>query len=170
MSEHDIDIVDDNDMVIGRTSKNEAQQKGLRHRVVRISLEDPAGNILLQKRQDNKELYPSCWDTSAAGHVDSGESYENAAERELYEELGVVTRLQEVKYYPSEGKFDWRTLNRMNRLYSAVIPPETRFTLQKEEVSDVKWVTRAELDNLIANHPEQVADGLLEAYEIMYRP
>ena len=170
MSDHLIDIVDEDDTVVGADTKTEAQQKGLVHRVVRISLEDPLGNILIQKRQDGKELYPNCWDSAAAGHVDSGESYEQAAERELYEELGVVTKLREVKYYKSEGKFGWRMLNRVNKLYVVVIPPETSFTLQKDEVADVQWVSRDELHDLVKNHPNEVADGLLEVYEIMYKP
>lgn len=169
MSNHLIDIVDGNDTIIGTATKDEAQQKGLAHRVVRISLEDPAGNILIQKRQNDKELYPGCWDSSAAGHVDSGEVYEEAAERELYEELGVVTSLEEVKHYPSEGKFDWRILKRFNKLYTGVIAPETSFTLQEDEVSDVRWVTRAELQDLLLHHPDQVADGLKEVYEILYK-
>ncbi len=170
MHDKPIDIVSENDEVIGKATKDDAQGKGLRHRIVRICLEDPAGNILIQKRQADKELYPGCWDSSAAGHVDSGEDYEMAAERELYEELGVVTRLEEAKYYQSEGKFDWRILKRFNKLYTGVIPAETSFTLQSDEVSDVRWVTRAELQDMVLNSPNEIADGLKEVYEILYKP
>ena len=83
MNDEAIDIVDEQDTVIGTTTKHEAQTKGLRHRIVRITLEDGAGNVLLQKRNDDKELYPGCWDSAAAGHVGAGEDYLQAAEREL---------------------------------------------------------------------------------------
>lgn len=168
MHDTPIDFVDDEDQVIGTGSKAEAQEKGLRHRVVRISLEDSAGNILLQKRHPEKELYPGCWDTAAAGHVDRSEDYREAAERELYEELGVTTALERVKYYRSEGSFGWRKLRRLITLYRAVIAPETTLRLQEDEVSDARWATRAELQDLIQNHPDMVADGLKEVYEILY--
>lgn len=168
--DHDLDIVDDQDVVIGTAMKSEAQKKGLRHRVVRITLEDLTGNILLQKRRDDKELYPGCWDTAAAGHVDAGEDYLAAAERELYEELGVVTSLEQIKHYKSNGVFGWRKLNRFTVLYRGIIPAETTFTLQKEEVADVRWLSRTDLETFIRNNPDQIADGLLETYEILYKP
>ena len=47
----------------------------------------------MQKRVLSKDENPGLWDSSAAGHVDSGESYDNAAKRELLEELGLSTSL-----------------------------------------------------------------------------
>ena len=169
MNDHLIDIVDENDTVVGKATKQEAQEKGLRHRIVRIALEDPAGNILLQKRQHDKELFPDCWDNSASGHVDCGESYDAAAERELYEELGVVTPPERVKYYASASQTGWRKLNRWNTLYRAVIPAETTLQLQGDEVADTRWVSRAELQGLVENSDEAMADGLREVYEILYK-
>lgn len=169
MSNHAVDIVDEEDLVIGTATKSEAQEKGLRHRVVRITLEDPAGNILLQKRRDDKELYPECWDTAAAGHVDAGEDYLAAAERELYEELGVVTQLEQIKYYTSNGSYDWRKLNRFTVLYRGIISAETTFILQEDEVADVRWINSTELSKFIQDNPSQIADGLQETYEILYK-
>ena len=169
MSDHAIDIVDEQDVVIGTATKHEAQKKGLRHRVVRITLEDSAGNILLQKRREDKELYPGCWDTAAAGHVDAGEEYLAAAERELYEELGVVTSLEQIKHYKSNGSYDWRKLNRFTVLYRGIISAETTFTLQEDEVADVCWINSAELSKLIQDNLSQIADGLQETYEILYK-
>ncbi|QQS69266.1 NUDIX domain-containing protein [Candidatus Saccharibacteria bacterium] len=169
MRDEHIDIVDDQDSVIGTTTKDEAQEKGLRHRVVRITLEDSAGNILLQKRHDDKELYPGCWDTAAAGHVDAGEGYLAAAERELYEELGVVTQLEQINYYKSNGSYDWRKLNRFTVLYRGAIPAETTLTLQEDEVADVRWISRTEIGSFIQNNPAQIADGLLETNEFLYK-
>lgn len=169
MSDHAIDIVDEQDVVIGTATKQEDQEKGLRHRVVRITLEDSAGNILLQKRRDDKELYPGCWDTAAAGHVDAGEDYLAAAERELYEELGVVTSLEQIKQYKSNGSYDWRKLNRFTVLYRGIISAETTLTLQEDEMADVRWISRTELDSFIQNNPDQIADGLLETYEFLYK-
>ncbi len=168
MGDLEVDIVDENDVVIGRSSIHKVQSEGRRHRIVRISLEDPAGNVLIQRRQDHKELYPGRWDSAAAGHVDTGETYQIAAERELKEELGVVTQLHKVKYYPSEGKFGWRILKRFNTLYKGLISRDTTFELQTDEVAEVRWVSVAELRDLVVNHPDSLADGLIEVYESMY--
>ncbi len=165
-----VDVVDEDDNVVSRATKNEVQRQGLRHRIVRVALEDFDGNILIQKRQQNIELYPDCWDNAASGHVDCGESYDDAAKRELYEEIGVMTKLTRVKYYPSSGQFGWRKLNRWNTLYRAVIPAETTLTLQVDEVADARWVSRTELRELVECRPGTIADGLKEVYEILYKP
>lgn len=83
-----IQIVDENDQPTFEATKQEAWDNGLWHRVARIMIENNAGEILLQHRSPTKDIFPDCWDNSAAGHVDAGEDYEQAAIRELEEELG----------------------------------------------------------------------------------
>lgn len=81
---HNIDIVDKNDNVIGECSVKEAHEKKLLHRVSVVYLINDKKEILVQERMDDGRL-----DHSAAGHVDKGETYIDAAKRELKEELGV---------------------------------------------------------------------------------
>lgn len=82
--------VDEHDQVIGPRPRGELHRLGLRHRAVHILVFNPEGELLLQKRSPRKDINPGAWDTSAAGHVDFGESYEDSARRELVEELGIV--------------------------------------------------------------------------------
>jgi len=65
-----ITFVDENDQVIGSGTKQEAWQKGIIHRIVRIFLFNFKGELLIQKRADNISSLPGRWDQSAAGHVD----------------------------------------------------------------------------------------------------
>ena len=74
-----ITFVDEQDNVIGAGSKQEAWTKGIYHRVSRIFLFNSKGELLIQKRSDNCVSLPGRWDQSAAGHVDEGETYLEAA-------------------------------------------------------------------------------------------
>ena len=84
------DLVDDDDRVIGRATRNEVHgNPKLLHRVVHVLVFDSLGRLYLQKRADDKDVQPGKWDTSVGGHVDAGEDRETAALRELSEELGI---------------------------------------------------------------------------------
>lgn len=88
------DVVNENDEVIGRATKEEIEKNQWICRVAFILLTDSAGNLILQQRSANKRAYPLYWSGSAAGHVNAGESYETAAQRELKEELDIETELR----------------------------------------------------------------------------
>jgi isopentenyldiphosphate isomerase len=84
------DVVDEQDKVIGQASRQEVHSNpSLIHRVVHVLVFNPEGKLFLQKRSPFKDMQPGKWDTSVGGHVDAGESYEQAAIREMSEELGV---------------------------------------------------------------------------------
>ena len=76
------DKVDQNDYVIGKISREEAHEFNLMHRAVHIFIKGKNGKWLLQKRSAKKDLDPLLLTTSCSGHVDSGESYSEAAVRE----------------------------------------------------------------------------------------
>jgi isopentenyl-diphosphate delta-isomerase type 1 len=83
------DIVDENDTVIDCALRKEVHQnKSLIHRSISV-LVFVEGKLLLQKRSQTKDTYPKYWTSSCSGHVVSGDSYEETAERELTEELGI---------------------------------------------------------------------------------
>jgi len=166
-----VQVVDEHDNPIGGASKAEIHKKGLWHRISRIVLEDGNGHILLQRRKDNDgRLWEGCWDTSAAGHVDEGETHYQAAVRELEEEIGLTgATLTEVAYYKTEGTYGERILNRWNRLYRGVISHDARLRLQEEEVAETKWFTRTELSELFETSPTKVSDGLRETYGLLFK-
>jgi isopentenyldiphosphate isomerase len=101
-----LDIVDADDQVIGSATRGEIHQEGLMHRAVHIFVFDASGNIYVQRRSESKDRHPLKLDSSAAGHVDSGESYDRAAERELAEELGIAPELQPVLRVPASNVTD----------------------------------------------------------------
>jgi len=82
------DVVDEDDNVIGQASREECHENGLTHRSTSVWVFNSKGGLLLQKRSKNVTR-PGKLTISACGHVNSGESYDDAARRELKEELGI---------------------------------------------------------------------------------
>jgi 16S rRNA (adenine1518-N6/adenine1519-N6)-dimethyltransferase len=83
------DVVDEEDRVLRSEFRDVIHVNNLRHRAVHMLLFNADGDLYLQKRSIWKDRNPGLWDSSAAGHVDSGEDYPTAARRELQEELGI---------------------------------------------------------------------------------
>ena len=85
------DIIDDaTGEVIGTAPRKRCHgDPSLIHRSVHIVVFNTAGQILLQKRNLHKDIQPGKWDTAVGGHLDSGETYLDAAKREFGEELGI---------------------------------------------------------------------------------
>jgi len=165
-----IQIVNTKNEPVGSATKQEAWREGLIHRVVRMAIFDTKGRMLVQKRSDQKELFPGRWDNSAAGHVDVGETYEQAALRELHEELGLSGfTLEDLGEYYVEVKDDWRIMKRFTRAYKLTLhDPLPVFQLPEDEVASTEWMEVDEVRNLVNNHPDQVTDGLEQIIRRFY--
>ncbi|MEU0674145.1 NUDIX domain-containing protein [Streptomyces sp. NPDC006172] len=84
-----LDIVDENDQVVGRSPRGEAYARGLRHRCVFVLVRDAEGRLFVHRRTADKLVFPSLHDMFVGGVVGAGEAYDDAALREAEEELGV---------------------------------------------------------------------------------
>lgn len=83
-------VVDWDDREVGIAPRHEIHEKGMIHRAVHVVLIDVRGMILLQKRSLIKDRFPGWWDISVGGHVNPGETYLEAAVREIHEEMGIT--------------------------------------------------------------------------------
>lgn len=163
-----IQIVDENDRPIGASTRQEAWANGSYYRLVQIVIQDEEGNFLFQKRSLKKPLYPGLWTNAASGHVDEGETYETSAPRELNEEIGVTVPLTLVGKFLVQKTVDDKIINQFNGVFEGRIPHDTEFSLQPEEVSEVKWFTPAELRERIVANPDAFTPAAVTAFHKFY--
>src|SRR5688572_17005539 len=84
-----IDRVDEDDAVIGPISRQNIFREQAGFRSLHLFVVNSKNELLLQRIAGAKERYPGFWGSSAAGYIFSGESYDEAAQRKLEQELGV---------------------------------------------------------------------------------
>jgi len=152
-----IDVLDENGYLTGQTiSKDEAHLNGTWHRSIHILIiNKDKTKTLFQKRCSDKKLYPNTWDIAVGGHISHGEEPIEAARRELKEELGldyIDYDLKEIEIIKETLKYDNIYSNEF--LYTYVIYANIdidSIILQKEEVSEAKWLTKDEMNKLIEN-------------------
>lgn len=147
-----LDIVDENGCPTGETvTRERAHREGIRHRTAHVWIfreRDKKVQILLQKRSEDKDSYPGCYDISSAGHIPAGEDYIPSALRELKEELGVTVEAEELGYcgqrrfwFEKEFYGELFRDNQVSNIYCLWLDwEESDFVLQKEEVSKVRWM------------------------------
>lgn len=87
-------MVNEKDEVISQVAREEVYHKLLPHRIVHVMIFNDKGEMALQLRNNNLDYCPGHWATAACGHVHAGETYEQAAQRELEEELGITLPLK----------------------------------------------------------------------------
>ncbi len=91
VDEEIIDFVNKEDIVIGNKEISLVKKERLNYRIAHVWVFDEQNRLLIHKRPKNMVSYPNVWTSSSGGHVESGETYEQAAKREAEEELGLET-------------------------------------------------------------------------------
>jgi isopentenyldiphosphate isomerase len=159
-----ITIVDARDNVIGSEERKIARQKGLHHRMVKVIISNPRGEILLQQRSADKAESPLLWDLSATGHVDADEDYLEAALRETGEEVGIsqITLKLIGKYYYERQK-GTLTLRRFNGIFAGQTDQSP--APDPHEVAQIKWIAPKELRAWIETRPNDFTTSLKEIFE-----
>jgi len=157
MNDEIFDVVNEQDVVIGRLPRPVVHRDGHKHRAVHVLVFGSDGRLFLQKRSMTKDTFPGVWDSSASGHLDTGEDYDACAVRELREELGLVVavaprRLFKIDACPDTGQeFVW--------VYQ--MQSDGPFVLHPEEIERGDWFGRDEIADWIEERPAEFASGFV---------
>jgi isopentenyl-diphosphate Delta-isomerase len=143
------DVVDRMDKVIGQATRREIHQKNLLHRSIHILVFNSKSELYLQKRSMDKDENPGLWDTFSAGHVDSGETYDDCAHRELWEELGIKAILKPLDKIDACQK----TYQEHVQVYTCLTNDTIKINL--DEISEGKYSSLEILESEIQITPEQ---------------
>ena len=161
MTQEIFDVVNECDEVIGRRTRDEVHRLGLMHRAVHVLVFNSRGEIFLQQRSWRKDRQPGLWDSSASGHVDSGEDYDACAVRELHEEIGLILPA------PPERLFKIAACDRTDQehLWVYRCAAEGPFALNKDEIEQGGWFRRDQLARRIAERPGDFSEAFLVIWE-----
>jgi 16S rRNA (adenine1518-N6/adenine1519-N6)-dimethyltransferase len=152
-------VVDKNDRILRYASRSEVHGNNLCHRAVHILIFNQAGDVYLQQRSRWKDRHPLKWDSSAAGHVASGENYDDTARRELKEELGVIVPLQKIAKLPASQKTDQEFVWLYRGVASGDVVPD------KSEIEQGAFFPPMVIDGWTSARPEDFAPGFLGCWK-----
>ena len=155
-----LDKVDKHDNILeGQITKQEAHDRRLLHRCAVIYVFSQDGRLYLQKHKKSGNRL----DHSAGGHVQSGESYLEAAVREMYEELKIDAPLKEVvrSFLSKEERY-----NHMYGIYTSIANKEWAFH-SNQEVDEVELLSVSEIKRRIESHPGDFTNGFRNTFKLL---
>jgi isopentenyl-diphosphate delta-isomerase len=155
--EEQVVLISENDEVLGLMDKQQAHENGLLHRAFSVFLFNKQGDILLQKRAAEKYHSPNQWTNAVCSHPRANETYLQAAERRMMEELGItaaITPKFHFIYKADVGGNLWE--HELDHVFTGNY--EGEFSLNSEEVSEVRYISLENLDKEMESNPEHFTE------------
>jgi isopentenyl-diphosphate delta-isomerase type 1 len=153
-------VVDEEDHVIGKETREKCHNTKLIHRSVYIFLNNSKKGIFIQKRSMMKDLYPGYYTGSASGHVTFGETYDQAALRELEEELGVKAQLKRIGKFKCFSEMD----NEISTVYLCNYDGD--ITINEDEISHGLFLNLKQIDEEIRHGKKKFPLGFKLALDV----
>lgn len=155
-----LDVLDEKGLITGRRKlRSEVHRGGDWHRAVHAWVINSRGELLLQKRSPIKDTSPNMWDISIAGHVPAGLDAITTVVQEAKEEMGLRLTPKDFEHLFTVTQ-EKRTESYHNREFNDVYLVHrdlhlSELTLQKDELTEVKFVPFRELEGLLTEkHPD----------------
>ncbi|SEF40772.1 NUDIX hydrolase [Parabacteroides chinchillae] len=142
-------LVNETGETIGKATRQECHSGSKQlHPVIHLHIFNDNGDLYLQKRSMTKDIQPGKWDTAVGGHIDYGETVEEALRREVREELGITEFTPEfITSYVFESAIEKELVNTFRTTYNGIITPD------KEELDGGRFWP---LEEIKANLGKQV--------------
>lgn len=165
-----LDVIDRNDTIVGQALKSAVHKQGLLHRMSAVMLKRGDGRYLIPTASDLKADAGGLFH-STAGHVDAGESYLDAAVRELQEEVGIVLpkdKLVSLGSYWIEK--DYPSRNRKEHGHFEIFegPYSGEEITMNEEQTNAQWFSKEELRGIYRKTPEKLSYPLVLTCENIF--
>jgi 16S rRNA (adenine1518-N6/adenine1519-N6)-dimethyltransferase len=154
------DVVNQANEVIAQKPRAEVHAQGLLHRAVHVFVLNRRGEIYLQLRSHLKDVSPLKWDSSAAGHLDVGESYAACAIRETHEELGLRIEHTELGAALPAGSHTDHEFVELHLTHS-----DGPMRPKPEEVSAGEWFAPDLIEAWIDARPQDFARGFIACFK-----
>ena len=155
-----VDIVDENDHVVGTSVRKDLFRNSYNFRVAHLLLVDGSGDILLQQLSSTHVRNAHSWGSSAAGFVHTKESYQEAMHRIILKELGVKQLLLK-----SVGNFSM--IDDGAKKYVGIFVGRVPDSMEpdRDQISTLKLVSRSQLDNEVSKNPDKFTPTFLMVYK-----
>jgi isopentenyl-diphosphate delta-isomerase type 1 len=164
-------LVDEFDQPHGTAEKLQAHREGLCHRAFSVFLYKNTHTIELLIQQRAKEKYhsPNLWTNTCCSHPRPGENTLAAAERRLFEELGLKVPLKTIGSFHYIAHFDnGLTENELDHVIIGEFIDE-KIEANPHEVQDTRWVSITDLQQELDIHPERFTPWLGRVLEMVAR-
>jgi len=163
MADYYLDVVDENDNVIGKELKSKKIEQGFISRVVATYLLDLEKKFLMCKRAVHKDDAGDLWDLAVCGNVESGEAYEEAMKRELKEELNIECKLELLGKFYEEVE---ATKGGVLKVFCGVfVGFSDEIPKLNHELSEFKKMGFEEIETELAANPEKFCRGFQIDFE-----
>jgi isopentenyldiphosphate isomerase len=176
MTDSFLDVVDENDVVIGRERRSVIHKNGLRHREIGVWFMTPQAELIFQQRSMTKQTWPGFLDAAVGGNVESGDDYETTALKETLEETGLDLRIEDLHFFGKEyDELHDPNTGMQNNCFRGLYGYVLREPLSalKIEPGEGEGFVTIHLDDVIARHPEKCAklipDLLREEMDELYK-
>lgn len=150
-------LVDENDHPVGVMEKMEVHKKALLHRAFSVFIYNNKGEMLLQRRAHKKYHSAGLWSNSCCSHPQPGEETLPAAEKRLFEEMGIQTKLKKAFDFIYQIPFEnglWE--HELDHVFTGFY--EGEITPDSEEVSDYCFQSTEEIKHSMISHPQKYTE------------
>jgi len=155
-------VVDEADRVVRQATRSEVHARRLWHRAVHVFVFNELGELFLQTRSSSKDSFPGRRDSSASGHLNTGEDYDDGAVREISEELGLnvaAVRLRKLFKIPACAETGWEFV------WSYSMQTDESPQPNAQEIESGAFLAPSVIRTMLARQPDEFAPSFRRVFE-----